>query len=188
MNMPDKTSVGINSTGVERLPAGAMRKRAVGIFVLLQLYFAGNILSFGFWKSGRSIFEYMTVFYAAWLAGLILLLLVCLGISARARLARFDPVVFIIFSLPFCFGLWLKTLGVSPEMFVLERRLDRPAVVHILPVRRPVYGPCFGGHRRSRGAVIHGALGDVCCIRASRGTGPARYRGDIAGQEKRVST
>ena len=95
--------------------ADGLRKRAWGIFILLQLYFAGNILSFGFWKSGRAIFEYMAVFYGAWLVTLSLLLLLFLRASARADMTRIDPVVFSIFSLPFCFGLWLQTLEVTPD-------------------------------------------------------------------------
>lgn len=113
--MPDKTPGGINSSGTQRLPAAGLRRRAWGIFILLQLYFAGNILSFGFWKSGRAIFEYMAVFYGAWLAMLSLLLLLFLRAGARAGMIRFDPVVFLIFSLPFCFGLWLQTLEIAPD-------------------------------------------------------------------------
>ena len=107
----------MNRAGDKLLPVVGERKGALGLFILLQLYFASNMLSFGFWKSGPSVFEYMILFYGTWLAGLILLLILFLRLSARSGLTRIAPVIFLIFSLPFCFGLWLQTLAVRPEMF-----------------------------------------------------------------------
>ena len=107
----------MNRVGDKLLPAVGERKRTFGLFILLQLYFASNMLSFGFWKSGPSVFEYMILFYGAWLAGLILLLVLFLRLSARLGLTRIEPVIFLIFSLPFCFGLWLQTLALRPDIF-----------------------------------------------------------------------
>ena len=120
MNMPDKAIEQINSAGNQQLPVVGKRKRLLGIFILLQLYFVSNVLSFGFWKSGRIIFEYLTVFYGIWLVGLSLLLLLFLRVSTWLGLTRIDHVIFLIFSLPFCFGIWLQTLGVRPDMFYLN--------------------------------------------------------------------
>ena len=100
----------------DNIPATG-RKRLLCIFVLLQLYFASNIVSFAFWKSGRSDFQYMTLFFGVWLVGLLLLLLIILRINTRFGLVRFDPVVCLILSLPFCFCLWLNTLGLHPGLF-----------------------------------------------------------------------
>ena len=117
MSMPDKASMPKNHVGAQRLPVVEKRKRALGIFLLLQIYFTSNILSFGFWKSGPVFFGYQIVFYGTWLVGLVLLLFLFLRTSSRFGLARFDPVIFLIFSLPFCFGLWLQTLDVLPDKF-----------------------------------------------------------------------
>lgn len=117
MSMPGKVSMRENQPGAQRLPAVGARRRALGMFLLLQVYFAGNILSFGFWKSGPVFFGYQVMFFGAWLAGLVLLLFLVLRTSSFFGLARFDPVVFLIFSLPFCFGLWLQTLNVLPDNF-----------------------------------------------------------------------
>ncbi|MDE0157257.1 MAG: hypothetical protein OXS28_16860 [Gammaproteobacteria bacterium] len=112
--MPGKASMRENQAGAQRLPTVGARRRALGLFLLLQFYFAGNVLSFGFWKSSPVFFGYQTVFYGTWLAGLVLLLCLFLATSSRFAAARFDPVVLLIFSLPFCFGLWLQTLAVLP--------------------------------------------------------------------------
>ena len=117
MSMPDKASMPKNHVGAQRLPVVEKRKRALGIFLLLQIYFTSNILSFGFWKSGPVFFGYQIVFYGTWLVGLVLLLFLFLRTSSRFGLVRFDPVIFLIFSLPFCFGLWLQTLDVLPDKF-----------------------------------------------------------------------
>ena len=115
--MPGKVSREKNRAGAQPAPVAGKRKRALGLFLLLQLYFAGNILSFGFWKSSSLFFGYQAVFYGAWLVGLLLLLCLFLAISSRFAAARFDPVILLIFSLPFCFGLWLQTLDVVPARF-----------------------------------------------------------------------
>ncbi len=149
MSIPDNAA-GMK-TGVEakQLPVFD-RKKSLGIFILLQLYFAGNILSFGFWKSGSSVFEYMILFYGTCLAGLVLLLILFLGLSARAGLRRIDPVVYTIFSLPFCFGLWLQTLDVRPDIFYWN-------AVWIIPLLYTYYR--FGVLYTGRVTVIMVALG-----------------------------
>ena len=115
--MPDNTTDQTNRAWENLLPVTGKRKSALGLFVLLQLYFACNIFSFGFWKSGPSVFEYMILFYSTWLVVLILLLILFLGLSARSGLRQIDTVLFVIFSLPLCFGLWLKTLNIRPDIF-----------------------------------------------------------------------
>ena len=97
------------------LPDVRKRGDALVIFLLLQVYFTSNILSFGFWKSELFVFGYLATFYGVWLVGLALLLKLCLIISARFSKTRFDPVILIIFSLPLCFGLWLQSLEVRPD-------------------------------------------------------------------------
>ena len=111
--MQDKAAMLKTCIRTLRLPHMPVKDRkALYAFLLLQLYFAGNILSFGFWKSDIVVFGYLTAFYGVWLIGLTLLLVVVLRISTRFGLTQFNPVVFVAFSLPFCFGLWLQTLAV----------------------------------------------------------------------------
>ena len=116
MSMSDRIPACITGVVAEPVSVGK-HKRFVGIFVVLQLYFACNVLSFGFWKSSRSEFEYMALFFGAWLVGLTLLLILVLRINKRLRLARFDPFVCLSLSLPFCFGIWLKSMGFDPLFF-----------------------------------------------------------------------
>ena len=113
--MPNNTVMGESRVGTHYLPDVRKRRNALVIFLLLQVYFTGNILSFGFWKSELVVFGYLAMFYGVWLVGLVLLLSLCLIISARFNKTRFDPVILIIFSLPLCFGLWLQTLAVRPD-------------------------------------------------------------------------
>ena len=117
MSMPDKAFMRNNHVVAHRLPVVEKRKKSLGIFLLLQIYFTSNILSFGFWKSGSVFFGYQIVFFGTWLVGLVLLLFLFLKVSSRFGLVRFDPVIFLVFSLPFCFWLWLQPLGVLPDKF-----------------------------------------------------------------------
>lgn len=116
MSMPGKIPTWITAAIAEPVST-ERRKGFLGIFVVLQFYFACNVLSFGFWKSSRSEFEYMALFFGAWLVGLTLLLILILKINKRLRLARFDPLVCLSLSLPFCFGIWLKSLGFEHLFF-----------------------------------------------------------------------
>ena len=77
-------------------------------FLLLQLYFVGNILSFGFWKSTVA-FGYFIGFFGIWIISLFLLLFFILRILQKRKL---EIPFCVIFSLPFCFGLWLETLEI----------------------------------------------------------------------------
>ena len=115
MSMQDNAVMGESRIGSHYLPDVRKRRNALAIFLLLQVYFTCNILSFGFWKSEFFVFGYLAMFYGAWLVGLSLLLSLCLIISARFNKTQFDPVILIIFSLPLCFGLWLQTLEVGPD-------------------------------------------------------------------------
>lgn len=115
MSMSDRGSGRISHDGTQRLPEAGKHRRALGIFILLQVYFASNVLSFGFWKSVPVFFGYQVVFFGTWLVSLVLLLFLFLRASTRFGLSRFDPVILLIFSLPFCFGLWLQSLDVLPD-------------------------------------------------------------------------
>ncbi len=115
MSMQDNTLMRKSRIGTRYLPDIRKRGNALVIFLLLQVYFTSNILSFGFWKSELVVFGYLTMYYGVWLVCLVLLLSLCLIISARFSKTRFDPVILILFSLPLCFGLWLQTLEVRPD-------------------------------------------------------------------------
>ena len=115
MSMRDNTVMGESGIGIHYLPDIRKRRDALVLFLLLQVYFTCNILSFGFWKSGLAVFGYLALFYGVWLVGLVLLLSSGLIISDRFGKTRFDPVILMIFSLPLCFGLWLQTWGVRPD-------------------------------------------------------------------------
>ena len=88
MSMQDNAVMGESRIGSHYLPDIRKCRNALVIFLLLQVYFTGNILSFGFWKSELVVFGYLAMFYGVWLVGL---------------------------SLPLCFGLWLQTLEVRPD-------------------------------------------------------------------------
>ena len=113
--MQNNTVMGESRIGTQYLPDVRKSRNALVIFLLLQVYFTGNILSFGFWKSELVVFGYLAMYYGVWLMGLVLLLSLCLITSDRFNKTRFDPVILIIFSLPLCFGLWLQTLEVGPD-------------------------------------------------------------------------
>ena len=92
-------------------PAVAVKpKPAMCLFVLLQIYFASNLLSFGFWKSGDAVFAYMLVFVGAWLAGLVLAVWMFLAVAARFNHTWLALAVLVVLSIPFSWELWLRSI------------------------------------------------------------------------------
>ena len=56
MSMQDNAVMGESRIGSHYLPDIRKCRNALVIFLLLQVYFTGNILSFGFWKSELVVF------------------------------------------------------------------------------------------------------------------------------------
>ncbi len=98
------------------------------LFTLLQIYFASNTLSFGFWKSFDYVFEYMLLFYGSWLIFLLVLLKLALTICRRFNSSSSIVFVIIFFSLPFAWELWLRSLEIES---LLLRNIIR---ILLLPV------------------------------------------------------
>ena len=88
----------------------ANKKSTIILFVALQIYFASNTLSFGFWKSGEFIFEYMLIFYGAWLLILTLLTYLILVVCRRFNSERLAIGILILCSLPFSWELWVRSI------------------------------------------------------------------------------
>ena len=81
-------------------------------FLFLQIYFAGNILSFIFWKSSIS-FGYTVMFYGVWLMALTLFLLVLLILYRKFWVVvkiRPGLIFCVILSIPFGWQIWLQSL------------------------------------------------------------------------------
>ena len=160
--MQNNTVMGESRIGSHYLPDIRKCRNALVIFLLLQVYFTGNILSFGFWKSELVVFGYLAMFYGVWLVGLSLLLSLCLITSARFNKTRFDPVILIIFSLPLCFGLWLQTLEVGPHTLWW---VAIPIIFHhvcLLPFRRFVCRQSVRSHGAPLYRVIPGSCRHIC--------------------------
>ena len=103
MSMRDNTVRGESGVGTHYLQDVGKHRNALVIFLLLQVYFTNNILSFGFWKSGLAVFGHLAQFYGVWLVGLALLLSSGLIISVRPGKTRFDPVIVRYYSLSSAF-------------------------------------------------------------------------------------
>ena len=88
-------------------------KNAIVLFVSLQIYFASNTLSFGFWKSNEYVFEYMLMYYGALLVILVLLFTFTLILCCRLNAQWFVFLIPIIFCLPFAFELWVRSLEIE---------------------------------------------------------------------------
>ena len=82
------------------------------LFVLMQIYFASNMLSFGFWISSDSVFGYMLVFYGVWLAGLVLALSAFLVAGRRFNQSWLALAVLVVLSIPFAWELWLESIEI----------------------------------------------------------------------------
>lgn len=90
--------------------------KRVALFVLLQSYLAGNVLSFGLWKEHIEVFTYMILFYGAWLVVLTLLLLVFCRLRRNSSLAAarvLDAVVPVLLSMPFLVELYAASININ---------------------------------------------------------------------------
>ena len=96
-------------------PEGVKPGHAICLFVLLQLYFASNTLSFGFWKSSDSVFGYMLVFYGVWIAGLVLPLSLFLAAARRFNLPWLALVALFVLSIPFSWELWVRSIEIDRD-------------------------------------------------------------------------
>ena len=97
-------------------PAEAVRPgHAICLFVLLQVYFASNMLSFGFWKSGNAVFGYMVVFYGAWIAGLVAALSLFLAAARRFDLPWLSLAALFVLSVPFAWDLWVHSIEIDRD-------------------------------------------------------------------------
>ena len=86
---------------------------AICLFVLLQIYFSSNMLSFGFWKSSDSVFGYMVVFYGVWIAGLVVALSMILATARRFNDSRIALAVLVVLSVPFAWDLWVRSVEID---------------------------------------------------------------------------
>ena len=81
-------------------------------FLLLQIYFICNLLSFGFWKFGTTIFVYTIVYFGLWIVGLTLLLWLYCKTKKKDILSRSTIVVLVILAVPM-FGIWVQSLQIQ---------------------------------------------------------------------------
>ena len=118
---------------------------AILLFVLLQVFFASNTLSFGLWNSGEHVFAYMNLFYGTWLTGMIILLVPTLFICFRSKCSLWIVLAILVFmSLPFGWDLWVRSVET-------ENRITRYILrLLLLPV---VLFYFWIGFRRIRSAI-----------------------------------
>ena len=103
-------------------------RNTILLFVSLQIYFASNTLSFGFWKSTEYVFEYMLLFYGVWLVAIVLLLTLILLICRRFENKWIALIALVFLSVPFAYDLWVWS-------FEIESRTARYVVrIIILPL------------------------------------------------------
>ena len=87
-----------------------MQHKYLLLYLLLQIYFSSNMLSFGFWKSNAGVFWYIAAFYGIWLVSLTSLLLLSFRFTAKFSAQRLIcPAILLVFSLPFFLGLYTET-------------------------------------------------------------------------------
>ena len=103
----------INLTNFVRPAATVKFGHAICIFVLLQIYFVSNTLSFGFWKSGAGVFPYMLIFYGIWLVGIVLLLSLILAAGRRFGLPWLVLAALVVLTVPFSWELWVRSLEID---------------------------------------------------------------------------
>ena len=80
--------------------------------LLLQIYFICNLLSFGFWKFGTTVFVYIIAYFGLWIVGLTLLLWLYCKIKKEGILSRSTIIVLGILAFPM-FGIWVQSLQIQ---------------------------------------------------------------------------
>ena len=109
-------------------PAGAVNPgHAACLFVPLQIYFASNALSFGFWKSGEGVFRYMLGYFGAWVAGLVLVLWLFLTAGRRFNRSWLGLAGLVVLSTPFAWDLWIQSIQIDTDA------IRRTARILLLP-------------------------------------------------------
>ena len=78
-------------------------------FLLIQIYFICNLLSFGFWKTGVVFFVAATTYFGVIILVLTLLLLLYLKFANYVKLSRSTLSILVILTIPM-FGIWVQTL------------------------------------------------------------------------------
>ena len=81
-------------------------------FLLLQIYFICNLLSFGFWKFGTTVFVYTIAYFGLWIVGLTLLLWLYCKFKKEGILSRSTIIVLVILAFPM-FGIWVQSLQIQ---------------------------------------------------------------------------
>ena len=81
-------------------------------FLLLQIYFICNLLSFGFWKFGTTVFVYTIAYFGLWIVGLTLLLWLYSKVKKKKILSWSTIIVLVILTLPM-FGIWVQSLQIQ---------------------------------------------------------------------------
>ncbi len=98
-------------------------RNPVFLFLSLQIYFVSNTVSFGFWKSNEYVFEYMLLFYGAWLIALVLLLVLILFVCRRLNAHWVAFVALTVLSFPFAFELWVRSIEIDDRTLRYAIRL-----------------------------------------------------------------
>ena len=117
-------------------------------FLLVQIYFICNLLSFGFWKTGIVFFVYATTYFGVFILALTIILLLYLKIADYVKLPRITFFVLVILTLPM-FGIWVQTLEFQ------ERWLDYSFLL-LFPFVVLVYFRLFALRRSGTVMVLSG--------------------------------
>ena len=97
---------------------------AILLFIQLQIYFASNTLSFGFWNSGEHVFSYMILFYSAWLIGIVILVILGLKACQRFECSLWVVIIgLVLLSLPFGWDLWVRSIETENRLMRYFLRL-----------------------------------------------------------------
>ena len=87
-------------------------------FLLVQIYFISNLLSFGLWKTGIALFVYAITYFGVIILALTIILLLYLKIANYGKLPRTTLSVLVVLALPM-FGIWVQTLDFqNPERWI----------------------------------------------------------------------
>ncbi len=105
MNFSNNTNLKQRFTWLRNLTINNL----ISAFLLIQIYFICNLLSFGFWKTGIAFFAYAITYFGLIILALTIILLLYLKIANYVKLSRTTAFILVILTLPI-FGIWIQTL------------------------------------------------------------------------------
>ncbi len=102
----------------------------LGVFIITQVYFISNLLSYSIWQIGLAGVIYTVIYFGAWILVLAVLLFLFLQLGRTVKRPQTTVLAMAILSLPM-FGIWLQILNFHNRWLEYSVILSYPLVAYV---------------------------------------------------------